>query len=63
MQPEISFIFVFMRFQQDIPWYISSVVFLLNYGRVPLIQHPQDWTGARLSSIVYYKTPKFCSRP
>ena len=55
-----TFLF-FMRFEQDIPWFISSVLSLLNYSTVPLIQYPQHWTGAKLSSILYYNmVPKFC---
>jgi hypothetical protein len=53
LQPEISYSFVFMRVEQDILWYVSSVVSVLNYSRFSLVQHPQDWTGGRLSSILY----------
>jgi len=26
------------------------------YGWIPLIWHPQDWTGSRLSNVVDYRT-------
>jgi hypothetical protein len=28
----------------------------VNYNRIPLIQHPQDWKGAKLSNILDYQT-------
>ena len=28
----------------------------LKYSRIPLIWHPWDWTGARISNILEYQT-------
>jgi len=34
----------------------SNTKIVCYYGRIPLIQHPWDWTGARLSNILDYQT-------
>jgi len=34
----------------------SHTKIVCYYGRIPLIQHPWDWTGARLSNILDYQT-------
>jgi len=34
----------------------SRTKIICYYGTVPLIQHPWDWTGARLSNILDYQT-------